>query len=231
MTLFSIADTQGSFAPSNGFARKPWIGPRYRSSAANLLGSHLLIVGESHHHKCDSNCIDKSHEELTTRTVQAIVSGGLRHPFFTKIANLFRCGDDVAGFWNSVSFYNYLQQLFEAPRASVNPRIRLDLANQMLFFRILREVEPNRVLVLGKSNWSAIPSRLVKDGPIACRESPLPLELPGRSHDDDKHAYWYPVGNHGWTLVGAIQHPSSYGFSASELHSWVESFMAFPAAP
>lgn len=216
----------GSFA----YCRKPWKGPEYEGGL-NGLGSRLLIIGESHYHKCTSDCTDETHRNLTIDVVDAIVSRGLRHAFFTKIANLFGQGDNLAGFWKSVSFYNFLQESFEGPRRQVTGKMRLDQRNQALFFHILRQLQPNRVLVLGKANWDALPSKMRPDGPVICIASQLSVKISGPLHPDNMIAYWYPTHKNGWALTGAINHPSSFGFRPQALRPWIRRFMSFSTTP
>jgi|ERR1039458_5482860 hypothetical protein len=165
------------------------------------------------------------------RTVQDVVDGEFRHTFFTNIASLFGEGKNVSEFWGKVAFYNFLQELLEKPRSLVTKEMRQNSNNQTLFFEMLCKLKPDYVLVLGKANWQFLPAMLSKNKPVICKESPLKLELPGRLHEDEIKAYWYPTGVNSWALIGAVQHPSSYGFSAKKLRPWVKRFQNFPSNP
>jgi hypothetical protein len=160
-----------------------------------------------------------------------VKNGKSHRAFFTKIANLFGQRDNLASFWKSVSFYNFLQEPLDGPRRRVTEKMRLDQRNQALFFHILRQLQPNRVLVLGKANWDRLPSKLRPQGRVICKESPFALQLPGVLHPDDRNAYWYPTRGSGWALVGAITHPSSFGFRPQGLRPWIKRFMTFPTHP
>jgi hypothetical protein len=212
------------------YSRKPWKGLDYECES-NQNGGKIMIVGESHYHKCNVDCTTKLHANLTIRTVQGIVDGEFRHTFFTKIASLFGEGKNVSGFWEKVAFYNFLQELLEKPRSPVTKEMRQNSKNQKLFFEMLRILKPNYVLVLGKANWQFLPSRPSTNKPVICKESRFALNLPGRLHIDEINAYWYPTGESSWALVGAVQHPSSYGFSSTQLRPWIQRFQNYPSNP
>jgi len=218
------------FLDTAEYSRRPWKGQRYEDGS-NRPGGRLLIVGESHYHRCRPDCTTQTHANLTVNTIQDVVDGDFRHAFFTKVAGLFQQSKDVSGFWKEVAFYNFLQELFEGPRRPVSKEMRLNCENQALFFEILHSLKPDHVLVLGKANWGALPSRPNPKEPVVCKESRLKLELPGGLHEDDVIAYWYPTGGSSWALIGAIQHPSSFGFSARRLCGWIERFRNYPSTP
>lgn len=206
----------------SGVVRQPWVGDRYRQANPGL---RLLIVGESHHH----NGPTKDREDLTRNLIKCVLNGS-RISFYTKVAQLF--GESPTAFYQHVAFYNYLQEVMEGPRVSVDDSRRKDPTDSLLFIKVLQKIQPERVLVLGKTNWRYLPSSHPEDKAHSlCTESDLPLQLRGTLDPCEKNAYWYRTSPGKWALVGAIAHPSSAGFSSREWRGWINSFMEYRGDP
>jgi hypothetical protein len=204
-----------------GVVRQPWVGRHYPKG---ILGAKLLLVGESHYKK------DEGRDENRTREIiQSVLDGG-RIPFYTKVADLF--AQPPESFFDHVAFYNYLQEVLEGPKQPLSHAQRILKEDQELFIATLQKLRPERVLILGKTNWRYLPSKYPDDlKRILCSESRLPLSLPGRLRPSEKNAYWYQTRGGHWALVGAISHPSAPGFSTKHWHRWVRKFMEFEGEP
>jgi hypothetical protein len=78
------------------------------------------------------------------------------------------------------------------------------------FTEVLRVVNPNRILVIGKSNWE-----MMAGGPGYFPDAPPIREdrfkLPSKWRDDDgpvPHAYWYQTRPGNFALCAPIYHPA-----------------------
>ena len=126
----------------------PWVGTTYRSTG--LDGLRILAVGESHY-EGDIPATQK----YTTDVVRRWVFGG-RHQYFTKVAKmLMGLGREhsmpselLQKTWNSISFYNYVQQLLPGPR--VKPTAAMWSEAKEIFPRIVDDLQPQLVVVMGK---------------------------------------------------------------------------------
>lgn len=102
-------------------------------------------------------------------------------------------------------------------------------SNQFAFAQILRHLKPDRVLILGKTNWKFLPSQAT-DGfsKIIQAQEDKKMKLAnamGPLERDESYCCWYRVSNSPWALIGAVKHPSSYGFKVSEWQEWIAQFM------
>ncbi|MBI5442722.1 MAG: hypothetical protein HY900_16100 [Deltaproteobacteria bacterium] len=128
----------------------PWIGENY--GAANVTGTRLLVLGESHYGDGDP--------DATVRYTQAYVDGQ-NHRFWTSIMQLVlgRPGYEIdrREFWHSVSFYNFIQEpVGDGPRW--RPTSEMWARSQGPFEEVLNELKPRRILVLGAALWDNLPS-------------------------------------------------------------------------
>lgn len=214
MTAFDFSDV----------TRLPWC--ERKTYGRGELTSRLLIVGESHYHKGRSL---QEQKQFTCRTVQDVI-GGKREAFFTKVAALFDL--EPSEFYPQVAFYNYLQKIMRTPRQPVSDAERRTDLDRRLFIEILTKLRPNRVLILGKTNWRYLPSCYPGNtGAELCVASELSLALQGNLHSSEQNAHWYRTGPRSWALVGAVAHPSSKGFSPKSWRKWVKKFMEYEGAP
>ena len=209
----------------NGGIRHAWKGHHYSKS---ILGQRLLIVGESHYTKTPGADISRTQAGITLDVVQQVIEGR-RIPFFSKVASSF--SQEPAEFFQRVAFYNYMQEVLDGPRQPLREAQRVRDNDQALFFKTLQKLRPDRVLVLGKTNWRYLPNKFPGDKDSLCSESNLRLKLPGKLHRDEQFAYWYRTGRSHWALVGAITHPARPGFRAKDWQSWIKKFMAFEGEP
>jgi hypothetical protein len=204
--------------------RLPWIKPK--TYGKGELSCRLLIVGESHYHKGGTL---EDQREFTRNTIQRVMDGQ-RSAFFTKVAGLFNL--NPSEFYPQVAFYNYLQQVMKKPRQPVSDTERRSDIDRRIFIEMLTKIRPDRVLILGKTNWRHLPSEYPDDPKSTlCEESILALALQGNLHSSEQNAYWYRTGSRSWALVGAIDHPSSRGFKPKHWRKWVKKFLEFDAPP
>lgn len=99
----------------------PWVGCNYEHGRGPNQ-RRLLIVGESHY--CDSNeFIGNSHQCFTIDCIKEITAETWTHRFFTAAAEMVegrkKWEIDLAEFWESVAFCNFIQECLDAPRAEL----------------------------------------------------------------------------------------------------------------
>jgi hypothetical protein len=104
-------------------------------------------------------------------------------------------------FWNSVAFYNYVQQFVgNSPRQHHQPE--LWERSHAAFSAVLRVLNPQLILVIGVTNWNNISN----DGWAGESLSGAPESRYAETH-------WYPTGENGKALAFHVKHTSAgYNF-------------------
>ena len=137
----------------------PWVGARY--FAQGFGGTKILLLGESHY---SSKPEDSKNPELTRMIVTEHALGQKPLRFFKTlpalIAGVNRRGDLTAGqyklAWNSLSFYNYVQDLLPAARHRPTPAMWENASKP--FADILNMLKPDVVLIAGRQlSWHVPP--------------------------------------------------------------------------
>lgn len=173
---------------------EPWVGPNYPQS-----GKKWLILGESHYGHMDAPT------DYTQELTENYVSGSTTHRFWTRVARVFLRSDapltETRQFWQQVAFYNYVQRIVGgAARQRPSPKDWQDSAEA--FRRVLEQLRPTHMLVLGKTLWENMPY----EAP-AFRGAPIVLE------DGADHESWiYPLQNGHQVMASWIYHPASHMF-------------------
>lgn len=172
----------------------PWIGHEYGKSSR--WGLKLLILGESHYvGKPEHNT-----PRLTRIVVQGQMDGTRRNRFFTKIVGTLTGDSPVSlqarqDFWNSVAYYNYVQEpIADGPRKRPLPEHWSGA--HAPFLSVLSRLKPDRVLVFGFALWENLPA-------------------PMKTHTDDqilKPLYLYSTGSGHVAIAGRLAHPTWPGF-------------------
>lgn len=130
----------------------PFVGEKYYTSR---YGVRVLVLGESHYGSEEDNCAD-----FTQRVIRdyAYVPG---LAFFSKLTNVLRgqcdwpTDEERRETWQHVAFYNFVQS-FVAGEARVAPTTAMWAAAQAPFEEVVRELEPNVILVLGSRLWNNV---------------------------------------------------------------------------
>ena len=192
----------------------PWIGANYWQG---MQGKRVLVLGESHY-QWDRNVLIDNYPTLTIASIQLIVSGraaGGWQSFFTKIAAAFLgCSPtqgDKKAFWQSVAFYNYIQQS-AGFGPEPNPTPAMWSQSLPAFQRLLYTYHPEVIIVLGRYNWWNIQSLSGKKGPcIACERY--------------NETRWLQLTG-GSCLAYGIEHPSSRRFNGLYWHPFIRRALA-----
>lgn len=154
----------------------PWVGSQY---AEGFFGLRILLVCESHYG-------DKKHERptATPEIVKALALGEKhpkatgklrRHPHFTKIMSAVKnvrksfSSEQKNEFWNSVAYYNFLQEFIRDTR--VHPPKDAWGRGESAFTEVLDVLAPDLIVCLSARNGSRIRS-LAGSVPVAVVNHP-----------------------------------------------------------
>jgi len=215
----------------------PWIGDGYK---AGIEGKRVMILGESLYHSCedDLRCrdADQSRRDALHREFnQAFIADCTNYPHSSplsyRVPELFAM--DKREFWPRVSFYNYLQT-FAGPKARVRPGEDqwCSVESAIAFQEALDELEPDRVLVLGRKLWTYLPSdpKVLASSPEP--EPRLPVPNPGRNYSGvDLHCYWYRCKSGQAALLMPVMHPSAPRFAIENWTDAVARWLRFDEMP
>lgn len=167
-------------------------------------GIRLLLVGESHYDEGEPpapNQVSSFTSEIVTRW-GAKAEGYTR--FFGNIYATFNgdgahwSSDEFKHFWNSVSFYNYVQS-FVHGEARVRPTAKQFAESADAFHAVLDELKPDAILIVGQATWDQMSERNA--------------ELVDRDEDGLGSMWRYDFSG-GHCLAGHTHHPSSVGYAA-----------------
>ena len=154
---------------------RPFRGKNYESGFGGL-GTKLLVLGESHYVGKDDYArkfLDQGMARFTTRVVKdfwTTKEGApyLKKDFFGRLHRLLTGLDNttlkqIQEAWNTVAFANYIPIFAgdgidsdEGEGHSAAKRAKHWRAAREEFPGMLKELKPDRVLVIGKVNWNNI---------------------------------------------------------------------------
>lgn len=181
---------------------EPWVGKDYWNGGC--FGKRILILGESHHGKDQGSSMTRDiikDQAFSNYTMAAYTS------FERALGGDYTDSDDRERIWESVAFYNYVQECL--PKARKSPTSEQFSDSEDAFFEVLDYLKPDVVLVWGSRLWENLPYTNYV------------------SYDDAEYGnYSYRCGSYttdNGTVVTCyeLQHPSS-GFSWSWWHGFLE---------
>jgi hypothetical protein len=204
---------------------KSWRGDDYK---LGIGGQQILILGESHYHDCneDPSCREepdgfersRRHTELTRDVVRWWKDNPHRSPLSHQLPKLFNM--DKPQFWASVAFYNYLQAIVGS-RARMRPSEDhwASSENVAALQETLSDLQPDRILVLGKKLWQYLPSKVPLARPPEDEPGLLVSNDMGSYDEVDRKCYWYYTRSDKKALAMPIMHPSAPRFVTKD---WIE---------
>jgi hypothetical protein len=179
-----------------GVTFQPWIGCHYKIGTPRLL-----VVGQSHYDWESRRREHITKAQVTRRVIKRVIEHGGDRAFFTNVAAT--CLDELpdAGarqqFWNSVSFYNYIQEFVgNTPRQPHD--YPLWERSHAAFIRVLRALRPQLILVLGSANFGSMTD-------WKCRTA-APLKSGGALYQE---TWMYSIGSNAPALAFHVKHPST----------------------
>ena len=137
-----------------GINFRPFVGSKY---AGSRYGVRVLVLGESHY--ADEHDVGHDYTQYVVKT-HAYCAG---IPFFSKLTAVLR-GDtsyptDEERFetWQHVAFYNFVQEIV-GEGSRIPPTPEAWKAAEAPFFEVVRELDPDVILVLGNRLWDKVPN-------------------------------------------------------------------------
>ena len=153
---------------------EPWVGKNYNNG---YLNKKILILGESHYcegyGKCNG-CENFSKNKKCYNTIEGVESflryqDGIPNSHthymntYTKFTNFFifdwKDNDfdskEVKKFFDSVIFYNYVQEAVSSPDEPPTKQMFQNSENG--FFEVLRKYNPDIIIVWGGRLWNNLP--------------------------------------------------------------------------
>lgn len=197
----------------------PWVGEKYRESA-NVFRQRTLILGGSQYSEgYESFHTEEGRAEWQSFTNDVVhyyqdasISGRWKGTYTGFINSIFGDQSDEeqrVRFFDSVVFYNYLQEI---AGASANEAGNFDYGAQQhfqAFQEILAEFQPEVVISWGAKVWDALPNDWGY-GPALVGD---PVIIDGKKAGS---VYTYPFQNKTIRLIG-VRHPS-IGYSPGFHH-------------
>jgi len=188
----------------------PWIGELYSEQ-----DPRVLILGES-----VNNADKKLSRNIAKELVYGLVHENWSHPFFSKIHDIYsnenhysktENGEYVFNreeFWNSVVFYEYVQEVLEGAR--IRPTQEQWDKSKDPFIEVISKLVPNIVIALGFENYTNLPLLGVEAKPIKVGENIMEI-------------WKYTIQNNN-IFVCKTMHPSAPGFSKDK---WIKLYEKF----
>lgn len=130
----------------------PFVGDKYRDSR---YGVRLLVLGESHYGAEEDDAPD-----FTQRVIREnAYTAGLQ--FFSKVTNVLRgradwpTDEERREAWRHVAFYNFVQEIV-GNDSRIAPTTKMWREAQAPFVEVVRQLEPDVILVLGVRLWNNV---------------------------------------------------------------------------
>jgi hypothetical protein len=143
---------------------KPWIGSNYEKGGC--WGKRVLVLGESHYTKMYTD----TPPELTTSYTRHIIqlyAVQKNDIFYAKVRNLILRGLTLPTncygtekqrqfFWNSIAFYNYVQE-YVGTKPKQRPNADAWERSKPGFWEVLEKLKPEVCITLGNELWDNLP--------------------------------------------------------------------------
>ncbi len=135
---------------------KPWVGCNY--ATGGIFGKKVLVLGESHY-------CDKPNAGADSNDTLDVIDEFINDYRGEHYQQTFLCferavmGKELSSeerfdFWNSIVFYNYIQQYQEGPRQALLPQKE---DNEGAFKEVLETYLPDCIIVWGKRLYQELP--------------------------------------------------------------------------
>jgi len=131
----------------------PYVGDKFYDSH---YGVRVMVLGESHYGDSQDSASDFTQHVVKEHALKA----GLH--FFSKLTNILRGNTEYPSdeeryeTWRHVAFYNYIQ-VFVGEGARIAPTSEMWSAAYQPFLEVVRQLEPDVILVLGSRLWNRMP--------------------------------------------------------------------------
>lgn len=190
----------------------PWVGKEYTKG---INGKRVMALGESHY--C-ANPETEAIPSLTQEIIADLTDVNSPHEHYKNTYTKFERAlegdivvkEDKLALWNSIMFYNYVQQPISGAR--VAPNSAQFKSSESAFFTVLKQYQPDIILVWGQRLFSNMPT-----------ENANPHEVYFADGTSSK-ALSYTLENGHIVRVLQITHPSA-GFDWCYWHEIISQFI------
>ncbi len=191
---------------------RPWVGKNYEQG---IGGKRLLVLGESQYSSTDN----PEQTQMVIRKLLDYKLGSCEYEPWMKTFSVFEravagrelSGEESAAFWNSVLFYNFVQEMM--PYRGFRPTRKQFADSAAAFEEILNEYEPDLVIAWGTALYDSTPALDGHDAPSIAYD------------DTDTYTYEYTLRSGKTCRMMRMSHPA-YGYSWEWWHEVIEKFMA-----
>lgn len=197
---------------------KPWVGKDY--ACGKMFGKRLMILGESHHHNgSDAETDDESDTKIAimdymyrdqrTGEYQPCMNTFLK--FERSLVGKYTDFEDSRRIWDSLLFYNYLQESVLSPRQA--GRQEQYAESFEAYLEVLEHYRPEAIIVWGFRLWGMIPE--------GERWSPgQPIGADGKNYTTG----FYSLCDGTKIPVMAVKHPSA-GYDWEHWYKIIQAFL------
>lgn len=140
---------------------RPWIGGDF--ATGGIFDLKVMILGESHYVWEDLPPPRIETQRIIERIARSDYESRFHPNVEIAVLGAKQFADDRRCFWNSVLFYNYLQE--PLPNSRQPPAAASWQAAEPAFREVLERHAPQVILVLGKRLWGCLPGE-GRPGPI-----------------------------------------------------------------
>lgn len=202
---------------------QPFVGKDYQRGG--IFGKRIMVLGESHY--CEEGCADcgdvERHPEcglFTNGTMRNYLDENYPREDWTKTFLKFErslVGHETdwaerRKIWQSVLFFNYLQEAMSGPREAGTPP-QYDRGSRA-FYEVIDKYQPQYIIVWGiQQLWNYLPG-----------DSRWHAEKPIVVDDYSVNTGSYTLKSGGEAKVMAVYHPS-VGYSWDYWHRVIEEFL------
>lgn len=191
---------------------RPWVGNKY---AKGIGGKRLLVLGESHYS-------DNDDPELTQVVMQHLFDyklGKGEYESWMKTFTVFERAvvgrvlsrEESVTFWNSVVFYNFVQEMM--PYRGKRPTAKQFADSADAFEEVLNEYAPDKIITWGTTLYDRTPSLCGCDTPSIVYD------------DAEIYTYEYTLRSGKTCRIMRMSHPA-YGYAWDWWHEVIMRFMA-----
>jgi len=189
---------------------KPWIGKNYETGGN--FGKRVMVLGHSHYLENKSDATSNDTIEVVKTFLNPDRDFETWMPTFTKferaVFNKELNQEEKEQFWQSIVFYNYMQEALSGPRNEFDYELYTKYFDP--FIEVLEANQPDIIIVWGNEFFTALPEGNGKAG--------IPLYIDNIPYNK---SWIYILSNGHQVKLYAIKHPSVPS-SREDLHKIIK---------
>lgn len=186
----------------------PWVGPDYQQGINN---KKIMVLGESHYCAKESDAVST----ITQDVVRSVRNREERYNAYfyferTMLGQPDVSDEEAAKLWDSLLFYNYVQEAMSTPKTSPTGAQFKDA--ELPFLKVLYKYHPDILIVWGEPLYRSIPQDGVQGDD---------LMIDGMAYQ----TWIYTLDKDHHVKVMWINHPSMPGFNWKHWNKGVYNFI------